>query len=81
MTQARAFITLVFISVMFSAIAVVISVNQSNNNARKFCDVVSSVISKPIPEPTDPKANPSREQNYEWYIKFVTLDHRLGCSK
>lgn len=79
MTQLRAFLILVAISVMCSVIAVAISVNQIDNNNRKFCDVTSSIVAKPVPSPTDASANPSREQTYEWYERFLTLNRRLGC--
>lgn len=46
---------------------------------REFCAVIEAATASPVPRPADPAANPSRESNYEFYIKFVQLGMRLGC--
>lgn len=45
----------------------------------KWCAAMTLLTSKPVPKPANPKANPSREQNYQGYETFVQLKHRLGC--
>lgn len=46
----------------------------------KFCQLVDASIQNPVPKPADPKANPSRETNYEDYIIVLNLDRSLGCN-
>lgn len=46
---------------------------------RKFCDVVSAVITVPAPRPADPAANPSRERAWQFYEQFARLHSSLGC--
>jgi len=46
---------------------------------RDFCGVVSAATATPVTRPADPAANPSREQSWEWYERFVSLGRSLGC--
>jgi hypothetical protein len=46
-------------------------------NNHKFCQVIVSVV--PVPRPSAPAANPSRETAYEQYEKFAGLGRSLGC--
>jgi hypothetical protein len=46
---------------------------------REFCAVVTAATQTPVARPADPAANPSREQSYEWYERFVQLGRSLGC--
>lgn len=46
---------------------------------RDFCGVVTAATSTPVQKPADPAANPSREQSWEWYERFVMLGRSLGC--
>lgn len=52
-----------------------------DTNNRKFCLVISPAIAVPIPKPTDPVKDPSRERTYQWYQRYVHLNHGLGCDK
>jgi hypothetical protein len=52
---------------------------QDLETRHDFCGIVSAFISKPVPRPADPAANPSREQAYLLYLKFVRLSDNLGC--
>lgn len=92
MRERRSYIVLVSISVMLSVLTFFLALHQTNMNAnrleteqaannRKFCDVINSFIVTKVPKPADPKANPSRERNWELYIKFVRLDNSLGCHR
>ncbi|MGH3402016.1 MAG: hypothetical protein ACRDRJ_05765 [Streptosporangiaceae bacterium] len=47
----------------------------------KFCAVVTGFTAQPVPKPADPAANPSREQNYQWFERFVRLGRSLGCKQ
>ena len=45
----------------------------------EFCQVVTAATATPVQRPADPGSNPSREQSYEWYERFVSLGRSLGC--
>jgi hypothetical protein len=49
-------------------------------NDHKFCQVVNGITSIPVPKPADPLSNPSRENQYEWYLRFVALGKSLDCT-
>lgn len=81
MKERYSYVILVLISVLLSGGAVIFGIVHDAANQRKFCDVVSSIATKPIQKPADPKKDPSRERSYTIYMKFVHLDHSLGCNK
>lgn len=47
--------------------------------AQQWCAALNLLTREPIPKPADPKANPSREQNYEFYVTLLILKHNKGC--
>lgn len=51
-----------------------------NAEGHKFCDIVHTATAHAVPKPSNPEANPSREQSYVFYSEFVTLGGRLGCT-
>ena len=75
----RAYVILVLISFILSAGSFFLSVRQSQEAERNFCDVIVGITSAPAPKPTDPAANPSRERAYIWHEKFVRLGQKIGC--
>jgi hypothetical protein len=77
--KVYSYIVLVLLSLLMSSASVVISIKHDEDTGHDFCDVVSSVVSRPIPKPVDPKQNPSRERSYEGYLKFQALGRKLGC--
>lgn len=44
-----------------------------------LCQVITLVTAHPVPKPADPKANPSRESSYEFYLAFVTVGRQYHC--
>lgn len=77
--ERRAYILLVLISVVLSALSILYSVRLVNGNNRQWCDIINTIIATPIQKPADPKAHTSRQRSYEYYQKFVKLDKSLGC--
>lgn len=55
------------------------TVNYVKSTEREFCQVVTAATETPVQKPANPAANPSREQAYEWYLRFAALGQRLGC--
>lgn len=77
--ERRGYVVLVAISVFLSLCAALYGAHVSDVNEHKFCDIINASISVPAQKPTDPKKDPSREARYQYYLKFVRLDHELGC--
>jgi len=48
-------------------------------NNRQFCQVITGFTAVPVQKPADPSANPSRVNDYEWYLRFASLGRSLGC--
>lgn len=44
-----------------------------------LCQVIQLVTAHPVPKPSDPAANPSREQSYRFYSAFTTVGHQYHC--
>lgn len=55
--------------------------HDADSTGRKFCAIIQLATSHPVPRPADPKANPSRQQNYLGYIGAVNLGRSLGCKE
>jgi hypothetical protein len=77
--ERRAYIVLVCISVVLSLGAFFLSLQVMHAHDRIFCDITQAVIKNPVAPPTNPKEHQSQQQNYEWYVRFVHLDHNLDC--
>lgn len=67
------------VSLALAAANVAFTVHQVSANDQKFCQVITGFTAVPVPKPADPAANPSREQSYEWYLRFADLGRSLGC--
>lgn len=53
--------------------------HQVSAASQQWCDTLVLLTQNPVPEPADPKANPSREFSYQLYVKFRALEHKFGC--
>lgn len=80
------------IGVMLFAVFVAVYGNQQSNAQTQhtkqeiieqehlvWCQAMNLLTSHPVPKPSDPAANPSREKNYQFYITFLTIKERLHC--
>jgi hypothetical protein len=56
-----------------------LSVSALNRSQQNWCASLALLTANPVPRPADPKANPSREQSWEFYQSLVQLQHRFGC--
>lgn len=43
------------------------------------CKALALLTHTPVPKPTDPSANPSRETTYEFYVALVYWEHQDHC--
>lgn len=50
----------------------------AHSNAQ-WCDTLNLLTSKPVPKPSDPAKNPSRQGQYLFYTNLVHLKDRFGC--
>lgn len=68
----------IFIIALIGA-SMLFTVNYVQGTNRDFCGVVTAATATPVQRPADPAANPSREQAWEWYQRFMALGRSLGC--
>lgn len=78
--ERRAYIVLAVFMVVLTLAAGGFSIVQTHNLEHKFCQLIDASVQNPVPQPADPKANPSREKLYEDYTIVATLDRNLGCT-
>ena len=50
-----------------------------NTSQRQWCATLTLLTARPVPKPSDPAANPSRENAYIFYSNLVQLRQRFGC--
>jgi hypothetical protein len=75
----RSVVALFILMLALSAANLLFTVHYVSAANHKFCQVVTGVTAVPVPRPPDPKANPSREKQFELYEQFVALGRSLGC--
>lgn len=56
-----------------------ISQHEASQEVRQLCGIINLVADKPVPKPTDPSANPSRVDLYDFYLAFKQVQSRYGC--
>lgn len=59
--------------------SILFTVTYVRSTEREFCQVITAATQPPAAKPSDPAANPSRVQAYEWYLRFAALGRSLGC--
>lgn len=75
----RSVAVLVLLAVLLTAASLVFTAHYVSTDDRKWCAAMTLLTAKPVPKPADPKANPSRQQNWLFYETFLTLRRNLGC--
>lgn len=59
--------------------SLVTSLQVERQSNKQWCDTLGLLTSHPVPRPTDPGANPSREQNWLFYQDLRQLSRSFGC--
>lgn len=59
------------------ALGVALHADQATRH--DLCTIVGLVTAHPVPRPSDPAANPSRETAWRFYTAFVVLGGQYGC--
>lgn len=79
MTESRAL--MIFIGSIALAILLCIGFSywQVHTSQHEWCHLLTTLTQTPIPKPADPSANPSRVQNYNFYMQLVQLRGEFGC--
>jgi hypothetical protein len=70
---------MVFLLVAGLAIEYIMITSTIRHSNAQWCDTLALITSRPVPKPTDPAANPSRQESYLLYSDFVTLQNKFGC--
>jgi hypothetical protein len=52
------------------------AIGQSQHN---WCGALTLLTKQPVPRPSDPAANPSRENTYLFYVHLKQLERKFGC--
>jgi hypothetical protein len=83
---ARAIVVLFLIVFCVGGLSLLLAASAKNSathavqaNNKTWCAAMVLLTSHPVPKPSDPAANPSREQAYQLYTTFRTLRRQLGC--
>lgn len=79
-SMAKWVIVLVVSLVVAIAIPIVYSTWITISYARHSCQALETLTNTPVPKPADPKANPSREGQYELYLGLLNWKREDGCS-
>lgn len=58
-----------------------LAVHNQEVSDHRWCAALELLTNHPVPKPSDPKANPSREVAYQGYLDFLLLRHQFGCDK
>lgn len=77
--EVKALIAVVIGFVLCIASNQILTVVNIRQNDRQWCQTLVLLTRHPIPRPADPKANPSREANYEVYTALYQLKVRFHC--
>ena len=56
-----------------------LTLHQIQQTSSQWCDTLDLLTQNKIPQPSDPAANPSREEAYQLYTDFMQLKGRFGC--
>jgi len=67
-------IILVAIAVCFIFVFWQVDVSQHH-----WCDALNTLTQHPVPQPSNPNANPSRMEAYTLYREFVQIKGEFGC--
>ena len=79
MKERRSYVILVLMCFVLATGSFILSVRQIRSSDHKFCTLMDALSETPVPKPSNPKANPSRERSYEYYVIISELDRSLGC--
>ena len=75
----RSAVILVLVVAVLCGANLLFTARTVTNDDHKWCAAMTLLTARPVPKPADPKANPSRQQTYRFYMTFVELKHSLGC--
>lgn len=53
--------------------------HEVNSSNHRWCATLVLLTARPVPSPTSPSSNPSRENAYVFYRNLLDLRDRFGC--
>lgn len=74
-----ALVVLAVLPLLLSGANLLFTTHEVGASDHKFCQVITGFTAVPVAKPADAAANPSRENDYEWYERFAALGRSLGC--
>lgn len=79
----RLWLSSILIAVLFIAGVAgsyVLGLSNLHRSQGELCTAFELLTARPVPRPADPSANPSREQNYQFYITLRQIEAAYHCS-
>lgn len=59
--------------------AYALGLHAIDTSQHHWCTTLALLTEKPVPQPADPAANPSREDAYLFYVHLKELERDFGC--
>lgn len=50
-----------------------------HHSQAQLCTAFELLTARPVPRPPDPASNPSREQNYQFYLTLKQIESAYHC--
>lgn len=69
-------LVLVFVGTLLS---IWIGLHAVSTSQHRWCSTLELLTKHPVSKPSDPKANPSRENAYIFYSNLKILERQFGC--
>lgn len=81
MKERRAYLVLVFISIVLSMSVYFLGTKNVERNNRVWCTLINTSLSSAghVTKPANPKANPQKQKQWEDYEIVSNLGHSLSC--
>lgn len=78
-TTAYAVVVLFVVDLMLAGAGLLWVAHEVNASQHRWCATLTLLTARPVPRPTNPEANPSRENAWIFYRNLTELRQRFGC--
>lgn len=73
----------IFVAGLFFVVSIAgsyaLALHAVSSSQHNWCAALDVLTAKPVPEPADPAANPSRVATYQFYESLKRLETQFGC--
>lgn len=71
--------TVVIITILAIAGSYALGLHSLQQSQHQWCTTLDLLTATPVKAPSNPKANPSRENNYRFYFHLKELERDFRC--